>query len=186
MSHDLNSGIHSHIAGLEKKTGQPISYWVDMVNSWNEPKHMANVERLKEEFGIGHGHSNMVVHLTKENTSLHMDENQVEDSVFKGKEHWKSLHERIVTGLQTTGLDFELNGKKKYYSIRTNKQVGCLVPATKGRFEVWINVKGQEPTGNLQLMNAGSMCSHAIHLTEEDADISEVLLWLERAIQRTL
>ena len=58
---------------------------------------MANVERLKEEFGIGHGHANMVVHLTKENNSLHMDENQVEDSVFKGKEHWKSLHERIVT-----------------------------------------------------------------------------------------
>jgi hypothetical protein len=186
MSHDLNSGIHSHIAGLEKKTGQPISYWVDMVRSWDEPRHMANVQRLKEEFGIGHGHANMVVHLTKENTSLHMDENQVEDSVFKGKEHWKSLHERIVTGLQATGLDFELNGKKKYYSIRTNKQVGSLVPATKGRFEVWINVKGQEPTGNLQLMKAGSMCSHAIHLTEEDADISEVLLWLERAIQRTL
>ncbi|MGB1620905.1 MAG: DUF4287 domain-containing protein, partial [Schleiferiaceae bacterium] len=68
MSQDLNAGIHSHIAGLEKKTGQPISYWVDMVRSWNEPKHMANVKRLKEEFGIGHGHANMVVHLTKENT----------------------------------------------------------------------------------------------------------------------
>jgi len=64
--------------------------------------------------------------------------------------------------------------------------VACLVPATKGRFEVWINIKGQEPIGNLQHMKAGSMCSHAIHLTEKDADISEVLLWLERAIQRTL
>ena len=76
MSQDLNAGIHSHIAGLEKKTGLPISYWVDMVRSWNEPRHMANVKRLKEEFGIGHGHANMVVHLTKENTSLHMDESQ--------------------------------------------------------------------------------------------------------------
>jgi len=186
MSQDLNAGIHSHIAGLEKKTGQPISYWVDMVRSWKEPKHMANVKRLKEEFGIGHGHANMVVHLTMENTSLHMDESQVEDSVFKGKEHWKPMHERIVEGLQATGLEFELSGKKKYYSIRTSKQVACLVPATKGRFEVWINVKGQEPVGNLQLMKAGSMCSHAIHLTEEGADISEVLLWLERAVQRTL
>jgi hypothetical protein len=60
------------------------------------------------------------------------------------------------------------------------------VPATKGRFEVWINVKGQQPTGGLRLMKTGSMCSHVIHLTEEDADISEVLLWLERAVQRTL
>ncbi|MDB0054572.1 DUF4287 domain-containing protein [Schleiferiaceae bacterium] len=95
MSQDLNAGIHSQIAGLEKKTGQPISYWVDMVRSWNEPKHMANVKRLKEEFGIGHGHANMIVHLTKENTSLHMDESQLEDSVFKGKEHWKPLCERV-------------------------------------------------------------------------------------------
>jgi len=113
VSQDLNAGIHSHIAGLEKKTGQPISYWVDMVRSWNEPKHMANVKRLKEEFGIGHGHANMVVHLTKENTSLHMDESQLEDSVFKGKEHWKPLYERIVEGLQATGLELELSGKKK-------------------------------------------------------------------------
>jgi hypothetical protein len=147
---------------------------------------MANVKRLKEEFGIGHGHANMVVHLTKENTSLHMDESQLEDSVFKGKEHWKPLYERIVEGLQATGLEFELSGKKKYYSIRTSKQSACLVPATKGRFEVWINVKGQEPVGNLQLMKAGSMCSHAIHVMEEDADISEVLLWLERALKMTL
>ncbi len=186
MSKDLNAGIQSHIAGLEKKTGQPISYWVDMVRSWNEPKHMANVKRLKEEFGIGHGHANMVVHLTKENTSLHMDEDQVEDSVFKGKEHWKPLHERLVAALKETGHEFELSGKKKYYSIRTSKQVGCLVPATKGRFEVWINVKGQEPEGNLQLMKPGSMCSHAIYLNEEDAEISEAIMWLERAIQRTL
>lgn len=165
--------------------GQPISYWVDLVRSWNEPKHMANVKRLKDEFGIGHGHANMVVHLTKENTSLHMDDGQVEDSVFKGKEHWKPLHERIVEVLEAAGLEFELSGKKKYYSIRTSKQVACLVPATKTRYEVWINLKGQEPTGNLQLMKAGSMCSHAIHLTDKDADVSEVLLWIKRAIQRT-
>jgi hypothetical protein len=96
MSQDLNAGIHSHIAGLEKNMGKPIAYWVDMVRSWNEPKHMANVKRLKE-----------------------------------------------------SGHEFLLSGKKKYYSIRSKKQVGCLVPATKGRFEVWINVKGQEPIGNL-------------------------------------
>ena len=157
-----------------------------MVRSWNEPKHMANVKRLKEEFGIGHGHANMVVHLTKENTSLHMDAIQVENSVFKSKEHWKPLHQRIVEGLQATGLEFELSGKKKYYSIRTSKQVGCLVPATMGRFEVWINVKGQQPTGGLQLMKTGSMCSHVIHLKDPEASIDEAVMWLERAIQRTL
>jgi len=115
-----------------------------------------------------------------------MDESQVMDSVFKGKEHWKPLHQRIVEGLRDTGLDFELSGKKKYYSIRTSKQVGCLVPATKGRFEVWINLKGQESVGNLQRMKAGSMCSHAIHLMDLESAIDEVVLWLERAIQRTL
>jgi hypothetical protein len=35
-------------------------------------------------------------------------------------------------------------------------------------------------------MKAGSMCSHAIHVMEEDADTSEVLLWLERALKMTL
>ena len=115
-----------------------------------------------------------------------MDEGQVEDSVFNGKEHWKPLHHRLVAGLQATGVEFELSGKKKYYSIRTSKQVGCLVPATKSRFEVWINVKGQEPVGSLKLMKAGSMCSHAVHYTDAEADVSEAIMWLERAMQRTL
>jgi hypothetical protein len=35
-------------------------------------------------------------------------------------------------------------------------------------------------------MKPGNMSSHSIHLTEEDADISEAVMWLERAIQKSL
>jgi len=56
----LDDAMAAHVAGMEKKFGKPIQEWIDLVVSWNEPKHMANVKRLKEEFGIGHGHAQMV------------------------------------------------------------------------------------------------------------------------------
>jgi hypothetical protein len=183
MGKDLNSAIHPHIQGLEKKFGKPVQYWIELVQSWNEPKHMTNVNRLKEEFGLGHGHAGMVVHLAKENTSAHMNEEELDESIFKGKEHWKPLHERLEALVAEVSTAIELSPKKKYVSLRTNRQIGALCPATKTRYEVQFNLKGVTPSGRLESMKPGGMCTHFIALSAESDDLSEVKIWLERAFE---
>ncbi|MBO1334154.1 DUF4287 domain-containing protein [Streptomyces sp. VRA16 Mangrove soil] len=54
-------GPAAYFPSIEKKYGQPISYWQDLVRSWLPAKHMELVGRLKTEHGLGHGHANALV-----------------------------------------------------------------------------------------------------------------------------
>lgn len=54
-------GPASYFPSIEKKYGQPITYWLQILDSVKEQKHMEQVTLLKSEHGIGHGHANALV-----------------------------------------------------------------------------------------------------------------------------
>lgn len=68
-------------------------------------------------------------------------------------------------------------------SLRRKKQFALLNPATKTRFEIGINLKGQEPKGKLEAEKPNAMCSHKIKLTDINEIDSEVLEWLKMAYE---
>ena len=62
-------GPASYFPSIEKKYGQPISHWLDLVHRQSGLKHMELVAWLKETQGLGHGHSNAIVaHVRAEKT----------------------------------------------------------------------------------------------------------------------
>ena len=54
-------GPASYFPSIEKKYGQPIAHWIDLVGQKNAMKHMEIVNWLKAEHGLGHGHANAIV-----------------------------------------------------------------------------------------------------------------------------
>jgi hypothetical protein len=54
-------GPASYFPSIEKKYGQPISYWMSQLGAVKADKHMDQVNYLKNEHGMGHGHANAVV-----------------------------------------------------------------------------------------------------------------------------
>ena len=54
-------GPASYFPSIEKKYGQPISKWLQLVAERKDMKHMQAVEWLKSEHGLGHGHANAIV-----------------------------------------------------------------------------------------------------------------------------
>lgn len=54
-------GPASYFPSIEKKYGQPISYWLDLLEAQQHLKHMEQVNWLKSEHGVGHGHANALV-----------------------------------------------------------------------------------------------------------------------------
>lgn len=54
-------GPASYFPSIEKKYGQPISHWLDLVRRQSGLKHMELVAWLKETHGLGHGHANAIV-----------------------------------------------------------------------------------------------------------------------------
>lgn len=57
---DKVTGPASYFPSIEKKYGQPISYWMAQLDAVRYSKHMEQVAYLKEQ-GMGHGHANAVV-----------------------------------------------------------------------------------------------------------------------------
>lgn len=54
-------GPASYFPSIEKKYGQPIAHWLALLQKAGPLKHMALVDLLKSEHGMGHGHANALV-----------------------------------------------------------------------------------------------------------------------------
>lgn len=64
------------------------------------------------------------------------------------------------------------------------KQFAILQPATKSRFEIVLNLKGESPIGKLEeIKTANAMCSHKINIAAENDIDNEVIDWIKKAYQ---
>ncbi|WP_395444868.1 DUF4287 domain-containing protein [Caulobacter sp. UC70_42] len=61
MTQDPVKGPASYFPSIEKKYGQPIAHWQQIVRDGYPARHMDLVAILKDEHGMGHGHANAVV-----------------------------------------------------------------------------------------------------------------------------
>lgn len=64
MANEPIKGPASYFPSIEKKYGQPIAEWQDLVRRHLPAKHMELVAILKSEHGMGHGHANAIVAYT--------------------------------------------------------------------------------------------------------------------------
>lgn len=55
------TGPKSYFPSIEAKYGKPVDHWMKLLKKHKDLKHMEQVEFLKTEHGIGHGHANAIV-----------------------------------------------------------------------------------------------------------------------------
>jgi hypothetical protein len=58
---DAVKGPASYFPSIEKKYGQPIAHWMQVLEQAGPRKHMELVNLLKTEHQLGHGHANALV-----------------------------------------------------------------------------------------------------------------------------
>ena len=61
------TGPASYFPSIEKKYGQPVDHWMSELDTVADLAHMEQVEWLKTEHGLGHGHANAIVHVWRAN-----------------------------------------------------------------------------------------------------------------------
>lgn len=170
------------IENLHKNTGKTLMQWIDIVQSQNFEKHGEVIKFLKGTHGLTHGYANLIAHKAKGSDAGSADnQRDLITSQYVGKEHFRPIYDQLISEIQTFGKDIEIAPKNTYVSLRRKKQFAILKPATKKRFEIGINLKGQEPTGKLESEKTNSMCSHKISLTGIKDLNKEVIEWIKTA-----
>ena len=173
------------IENLHKNTGRTLEQWIVIVNKENFTKHGEIVNFLKTDHQLTHGFANLIAHKAKGSdagSAANQDDLIVKQ--YKGKEHFKPIYDKLVNEIQKFGKDIEIAPKNAYVSLRRKKQFAILQPATKTRFEVCLNLKGQSPQGKLEkIETANSMCSHRINLADLNDIDKEVMDWIKKSYE---
>ncbi|HMQ08799.1 MAG TPA: DUF5655 domain-containing protein [Saprospiraceae bacterium] len=177
----MDKAEQTMLENLEKNTGKNLQQWIVIVKKKAFEKHGQIVKFLKDEHGFTHGFANLVALKTLASDAGSVEnKDELIEAQYKGKEHFKPLFDLLIDKVSSFGKDIEIAPKKVNVSLRRKKQFALLHPITKTRFEIGINLKGQEPDGKL-LASGNAMCTHKINLAGiEDVD-QEVLDWIRKA-----
>lgn len=178
----MDKATQTMIENLHKNTGKTLEQWIDIVKAQNFLKHGEIMKFLKEKHGLTHGFANLVAHKAKgSDAGSAENKDELITKQYKGKEHFKPIYDKLISEILHLGSDIEIAPKNTYVSLRRKKQFATLNPATKSRYEIGINLKGQEPNGKLEAEKPNSMCSHKINLSDINDIDKEVLNWIKIA-----
>ena len=141
----MDKATQTMIENLHKNTGKTLEEWIDIVKKQTFVKHGEIIKFLKEQHSFTHGFANLVAHKANESDAGSADnQDDLITKQYKGKEHLKSFYDKLISEIQSFGNDIEIAPKNSYVSLRRKKQFATLIPATKTRFEIGINLKGQK------------------------------------------
>ena len=173
------------IENLHKKTGKTLDEWVKIVREEHFEKHGQIIKFLKEEYKFTHGFANLVaMKARKSDAGSEEDKDLLIEAQYRGKEHFRELYDALMSEIKTFGEELEIAPKKAYVSLRRKKQFAMLQPATKSRFEISLNLKGEElPEIAEPVTKANAMCSHVIKITSKDEVTDEIIGLLKKAWQ---
>lgn len=179
----MDKAEQTMIDNLNKNTGKSLEQWIQLVRKENFEKHGQILKFLKEQHSFTHGFANLVAMKARRADAGSVEnKDELIKQQYKGKENFKAIYDQIISEIEKFPGEFELAPKKAYVSLRRKKQFATLQPATKTRFEIGINLRGQEASGLLiAITSASAMCSHKINIAQADDLDQEVFEWIRAA-----
>ena len=179
----LDDATRTQVANIERKTGRSMDELVAMVAASGLQKHGEIVAWLKAEHGFGHGDANLVALTWKRGPLTGGDPDDAVEAIYVGpKAALRPFHDRVIAVVRGFGDDVELAPKQSYVAVRRKKQFGTVGPASGGRLEVGLNLKGEPAAGRLEATTG--MCTHRVRLASPDELDNEVIGWLREAYDR--
>ncbi len=179
---DLDEAVRTQIRNIETSTGRSMDDWAALVRSSGRAKHGEIMTWLKGEHGLTHGNANLIA-LTALRGPAAPEGDALVDAIYSGpKASLRPLHDRVVEIARGFGSDVQLAPKQTYVALRRSKQFGTVGPASAGRLEIGLNLKGTEPAGRLE--SSTGMCTHRVRFSDPGDLDAEVIGWLREAYDK--
>ncbi len=165
----LDKAAETQLTNIESKTGKAREALMSDILAEGLSKHGEMVKWAKENWGIGHGDANLVVHLArKQAEGGDAPAGDPLDEIYSGaKAHQRPIHEQLMNHINEFGA-FEVSPKKGYVSLRRKKQFAMLGPKTKDRFELGLNLKEEISHPLVKAVPPGGMCQYIVSIHSPD------------------
>lgn len=184
---NIDNAEKTMIDNLFKNSGKSLEQWIEIVKEQKFEKHGEIVKFLKENHSLTHGYANLVAHKHRGSDSGSAEnKDDLIEKQYKGKEHFKPVYEKLMSEILKFGDDIEIAPKNAYVALRRKRQFAMLQPATKTRFEIGLNLKGEPVKGKLEPAGSNLMCSHKINISSESGIDKEVIDWIKISYERSV
>jgi hypothetical protein len=177
----------NQLKNIQARTGKTLEELYALIRTSGLAKHGEIRDYLKRELAMGHGDANALAgaFLKSEGQAAAPAAEPTADDVLGGlysgaKAGLRPIHDRLMAAIAGFG-PFEIAPKKGYLSLRRKKQFAMIGPATKGRVEVGLNMKGIPPTARLIELPAGGMCQYKVDVADVSEVDQELKAWIKQA-----
>lgn len=187
---DPQAAVITQLKNIQSRTGKTLAELHAAVRATGLAKHGERRSWLMEQFRLGHGDANTVVHfLDRPLPQLDGSPGPAPadaggdplDAIYAGaKAHLRPLHEKLQAKIDALG-PHERAPKKTYISLRRRKQFAMLGPATKDLLELGLNIKSLPEDPRLKPQAAGKMCNYTVRLGSEDEIDAKCVGWIKAA-----
>ena len=178
----LDDALQTQIRNIEQSTGRSMAEWTELVKASGKTKHGEVLAWLKSEHGMSHGNANRVA-LTALRGPAAPEGDALSTPSMPARRRPSGpstiRSSRSPRGSATTSSSRPSRPTWRCADRSSSATVG---PASGGRLEIGLNLKGVEPNGRLEASTG--MCTHRVRLSGPQELDDEVRGWLREAYER--
>jgi len=181
----------TQLKNIQARTGKTIAELHAAVAATDATKHGEKRSWLMEQFKLGYGDANTVVHFIGKpmpdledgaptTDTLAVDGDPLAAIYTGAKAGLRPLHDAVMAQIRAFGT-FNEAPKKNYISLRRKRQFAMVGPATKDSVEIGLNAKDLPAHARLKMQPPGGMCNATTRI-KSAAEVDALLKgWLRQA-----
>jgi hypothetical protein len=178
--------FQAYLDTIKAKTGKTVADFRKLAAQKKLVTYQELMTWLKSEYGLGHGHANVMALLIAKPEKFTASADTKLDKQFKGeKAKWRKPYDALAAKLVKFGPDVKLSPNNSYINLmRGSKKFGIVQVSAAERLDVGIKLKGVAPTGRFE--PAGSwniMVTHRVRVSQPKDLNTELLKWLKQAYE---
>jgi hypothetical protein len=185
----LDQARQTQIENIQKKAGKTLDELRSIIAESGLSKHSEIRRMLMDTLGLSYGDANSLVHLAlaSDGQSAAEASGASMEEILAGiytasKAPLLPIHLKVMEAIAGLG-EFDIVPKKNYVSLRRKKQFAMVGPASKGRLEIGLNVRGLAATDRLLMQAPGGMCQYKVYLSHSDEVDAELVAWIQAAFE---
>ncbi|HEX4197192.1 MAG TPA: DUF4287 domain-containing protein [Caulobacteraceae bacterium] len=175
--------FQAYLDNIQAKTGKRPQDIASLVRERGLSKPGEIVAWVKEEFGLGHGHSMAIVSLVRSEGRPTRSADDKVAAYFSGpKAGWRSVHDRLAQEAMRFGPDVAVAPGATYLSLTKSGRKFAIVQAVGERLDLGMKIKDAAVAGRLEAAGSwNAMVTHRVRIRNEAELDDEVLGWLRQA-----